>query len=206
MTDAMKRIQIFRWTPKVYNRIARLYDSFSWLFAPVNVDAHQRIVADLPSGSLLDVGCGTGTLLALAHDAGMCCYGIDTSEGMLRQARAKVPQAELKIASFYQIPYARESFDYVVESHALSGLRIDTGRALAEMLRVCKIGGQIRLADYGVPATENWITRITTRLGAIIGDYPQDYTRLFQMLGYSLEINVLGGYGMYQLIQVKKTH
>ncbi|MFN2236964.1 MAG: class I SAM-dependent methyltransferase [Anaerolineales bacterium] len=53
----------------------------------------------LTSGSVLDVACGTGTQLEKATKKGLKCAGIDLSEGMLAQARRKVPKATLSSSS-----------------------------------------------------------------------------------------------------------
>jgi hypothetical protein len=44
---------------------------------------------------------------------------------MLDRAGKKVPGAELKVASFYSIPYDDGKFNYVVETNALSGKVFD---------------------------------------------------------------------------------
>ena len=176
------------------------------MFSPAAADAYSKLVEGMEAGSVLDVGCGTGALLARVREMGLVCHGIDTSVGMLAQARAKVEGAELLRASFYQIPYADGQFDYVVETHAVSGAHIDPRRVVAEMLRVCRVGGEVRLADYCVPLRENWRHWILRALGALVGDYPYDYPALFRELNYEPEVDVLGGAGMYQLIVVRKSH
>lgn len=203
----MRRLPSGRiWTPGTYDKLSRYYDRLGWLFSPAVADGHSRLVEGMGEGSVLDVGCGTGTLLAKAREMGLVCYGIDTSIGMLAQARAKVEDVELVRASFYQIPYADGQFDYVVETHAVSGIHIDPMQVVAEMLRVCRVGGEVRLVDYCVPPRENWLHRILRVLGALVGDYPYDYSALFRELNYEPEVDVLGGAGMYQLIVVRKSH
>jgi ubiquinone/menaquinone biosynthesis C-methylase UbiE len=93
------------------------------------------------------VACGTGSLLQKAQIAGMQCFGIDNSPGMLAQAQEKVPSAEFLRASFYEIPYPDATFDYVVETNAVSGVDIDVESVLKEMVRVCKENGQILIGD-----------------------------------------------------------
>lgn len=193
------------WTPKLYDRIAKNYDRFTWLVSPGGEQAYHRVVAHLRDGSLLDVGCGTGTLLAMAQANGLRCYGLDSSPGMLAQARAKVPHASLVEGSFYAIPYADGSFDYVVETNALSGVGIDAERALCEMLRVCKVGGQVRFADYAKPPKVTWVQRLTVRIGLLIGDYPVDYRALLARLGYEPQVEIIGGQDMYQFFCVERT-
>lgn len=192
------------WTPKAYNRIAAYYDLLSRLMFPIAEISRRKVVEDLTSGSILDVGCGTGTLLAMASANGLRCYGIDTSPGMLDRARAKTPDAEFLMASYYDIPYADGCFDTVVETNALGGAGINVERALSEMLRVCKRGGEVRIADYALPPQETWINRILKWMGSLAGDYPRDYRRIFRELGCEPEIEILGGADMYQFFLAKK--
>lgn len=200
----MKRTTSETWTPGVYNRLAKYYDHLSSWFFPVADRARKKAVEGLTSGSILDIGCGTGALLAFAHEKGLECHGIDTSPGMLNQARAKVPEAELIRASFYAMPFADGSFDCVTETNAVSGADIDAHRILPEMLRVCKIGGEIRLVDWAVPPEVTWQNRLIMKLGAITGDAPKDYQGIFRELGYESQSEVLGQQGLYQCIKVKK--
>jgi ubiquinone/menaquinone biosynthesis C-methylase UbiE len=83
------------------------------IFYPIGEKGREKIVERLNSGSVLDIACGTGTLLTMAFKKGLECYGIDNSQGMLNKARVKVPGAELKNASYYDIPYQDGLFDYV---------------------------------------------------------------------------------------------
>ena len=108
------------WTTRTYDKLAKYYDFFMRVFFPVGEKGRGRIVERLSAGLILDVACGTGTLLALAHRKGLKCYGIDISQGMLNQARAKIPSAEFNRASYYEIPYPDGHFDYVVATNALS--------------------------------------------------------------------------------------
>ena len=80
----------------MYNRLSRYYDTFMKFFFPVGEKGRERIVEKLTSGSVLDVACGTGTLLEMAGKKGLECYGIDLSEGMLAEAKRKVPEAEIQ--------------------------------------------------------------------------------------------------------------
>ena len=80
------------WMPKTYDWLAKYYDRLSILFSP-NI-GHQELSKELNPGRILDVGCGTGTLLARADKNGMTCFGLDMSSGMLNQACSKVRNAD----------------------------------------------------------------------------------------------------------------
>jgi ubiquinone/menaquinone biosynthesis C-methylase UbiE len=180
------------WTPRTYDGLAKFYDLFMRVLFPAGEKGRERIVERLSAGSVLDVACGTGTLLAMAHGKGLDCYGIDNSQGMLNQAKSKVPSAELKRASFYEIPYPDGRFDYVVATNALSGTCIDAKRVLTEMTRVCKSGGGVYIAEWPKAETETLIERFTVWLAGLNDDAPKDYQAIFAGLGYEPEVEVLG--------------
>ncbi len=103
-----------------------------------------------PGQRLLDVGCGTGTLLqtALKQTPGFQAVGVDVTAAMLAIARQKLPApVTLQQASAESLPFASNSFDWVVSSsmfHYLSSPRT----ALSEMRRVLRPGGYLVLTDW----------------------------------------------------------
>lgn len=117
----------------------------------------ERVDAALPrGGSVLDVGCGTGTLaIALASsrpDARVT--GIDGDAEILSLARAKPGAAavEWRQGLAGELPLADESVDVVTMSLVLHHLLPEQKReALAEVRRVLKPGGGLHIADWGRP-------------------------------------------------------
>ncbi len=67
------------------------------VFAPVTAAILEQ-AAPVAGRRLLDVGCGTGTLLAKSAAAGAEVVGVDISEGMAAAARRRVPEATVLIA------------------------------------------------------------------------------------------------------------
>lgn len=201
----MKRLTLAGiWTPATYDRLSKYYDALTGLLFPSVEGAQETVLRGLSAGSILDVGCGTGTLLSVAHAYDLECHGLDTSVGMLQQARSKIPEAALTRGSYYQMPFPDECFDYVVETNALGGVAIDVPSALSEMLRVCMAGGEVRIVDYAPPPKETWTHRLLRGLGILIGDEPQDFGGIFCELGCEAEVEPLGGHGMYQFFRVEK--
>ena len=190
------------WTTGTYDRLARYYDFMMRVFFPLGEKGRARIAERLSAGSILDVACGTGTLLAMAHEKGLRCYGIDLSPGMLNQARAKVPGAAFCRASYYEIPYPDGHFDYVVATNALSGDSIDAGQVLSEMIRVCKSGGRVSIAEWPKATKDTFMERLVVKLASLNDDAPKDYLALFAGLGYRPEVEVLSK--RYQIIGIEK--
>lgn len=179
------------WTTKTYDRLAKYYDTFMKLLFPPGERGRERIAARLGSGTVLDVACGTGTLLALASKKGLKCYGLDLSVGMLMQTRRKVPAAGIERASYYALPFPDHCFDYVVATNALSGDSIDAASVLSEMVRVCKRGGEIYIAEWQKAAVDTFAERLMVGIARLNDDAPKDYLSIFRQLGYEPEVEAI---------------
>ncbi|QDU39068.1 dTDP-3-amino-3,4,6-trideoxy-alpha-D-glucopyranose [Maioricimonas rarisocia] len=58
----------------------------------------------IESGTVVDLGCGTGILARYLVDAGYDVVGVDISPAMIELARRRVPQARFHVASFRSFP------------------------------------------------------------------------------------------------------
>jgi ubiquinone/menaquinone biosynthesis C-methylase UbiE len=192
------------WSSKNYGRIAPYYDRIFRFLFPNDIMVKQAVVEGMRPGRVLDIACGTGTLLELASRAGMECFGMDLSSGMLSQARAKLPDAELKHGSFYSIPWQDGHFEYVVETNSVSALGVDHRAVAIEMLRVCGQGGEIRIGDFCRAENRNPLTWSIERFGKLTGDCCPDYRGIFAGLGYETAETPLSTFGMYRLVVVRK--
>ena len=120
----------------------------------------RRVLEDihLTAGErLLDIGCGTGTLLleAARETPGVHLTGIDPDPQILSLARSKLQasQVELVQASADQLPFPPRSFDVVVSTLVFHHLSMESKRrAISEIARVLTAEGRFLLADMG-PAT-----------------------------------------------------
>ncbi|HZY52139.1 MAG TPA: class I SAM-dependent methyltransferase, partial [Reyranella sp.] len=101
----------------------------------------------------LDVGCGTGRLLAFLHDAwpGMKFTGLDLSAPYLAEARrvvGKTARVKLIEGAAEKLPFDDASLDLVVSSFLFHELPADVRIAtLKEMARVLKPGGLVVVVD-----------------------------------------------------------
>ena len=101
----------------------------------------------------LDVGCGTGRLLAAVHGAwpGMKLTGIDLSRPYLDEARrliGRTARVKLDEAAAEMLPFGEASLDLVVSSFLLHELPKEIrAKAIAEMARVVKPGGLVVIVD-----------------------------------------------------------
>jgi ubiquinone/menaquinone biosynthesis C-methylase UbiE len=95
---------------------------------------------------VLDVGCGTGTLVAELASLGVRAFGVDTSAEMLEAARRKAPRAGVKLAEAERLPFKDASFDRV--TFVLSVHLVDRPGAFAEARRVLTSEGRLLIATF----------------------------------------------------------
>lgn len=108
--------------------------------------------------SLLDVGCGPGTItvdLAARLTPGRV-VGIDASTEVLVEARSGAqalgtPGPTFEVGDVYALPFEDGSFD-VVHAHQVLQHLGDPVAALREMRRVCRSGGMVAARDADYPA------------------------------------------------------
>ncbi|HEU4572363.1 MAG TPA: methyltransferase domain-containing protein [Candidatus Limnocylindrales bacterium] len=106
--------------------------------------------SDVPARRVLDVGTGTGVIALLAAELGHDVTGVDLSEGMLAQARAKASASGLAVewrtADAEGLPPDLVGFDAVVARHLVWTLpRPD--RALASWRDAARAGGLVVVID-----------------------------------------------------------
>lgn len=139
-----------------------LYDPvLRWLFREEQFKRGLIADANIQSGQrVLDLGCGTGTLLLMIKRAQprAVVTGVDGDADVLEIARAKAARADLPV-SFSQalasaLPYPDNTFDQVLSSLVFHHLASSVKRAaLREIYRVLREDGELHLLDFGAPHT-----------------------------------------------------
>jgi ubiquinone/menaquinone biosynthesis C-methylase UbiE len=119
----------------------------------------QQYVARLPRGaSILDVPFGTGRFAPAYLAAGLAVTGVDISADMIAQAKqrygSEISSFRLFTASAEKLPFAEQSFDYLVCNRFIKWLPTEaTVESVAkEFRRVCK---KEMLVQVKVDRTEN---------------------------------------------------
>ena len=128
-------------------------------------DALRRVLGDdllrarasallVPPGlRVVDVGTGTGILAIELAELGLDVIGIDRSPTMLAEARSKRPAGpgagtlELQQGDAHALPLADASVDAAFAHMVLHSLE-DPARAVLEMARIVRPGGQVVLIDF----------------------------------------------------------
>lgn len=126
-----------------------------------------------PGVSVLDVGCGPGTITAdMAERVGPgTVTAVDASQGVLDTAAQEAERRGVRNVTFgvediHSMSFADDTFD-IVHAHQVLQHITDPVRALLEMRRVCKPGGIVaaRDADFGTmvwypnpPGMDSWLS------------------------------------------------
>jgi SAM-dependent methyltransferase len=145
--------------PTHFDEIAAVYDES----LPAHVVEHYLrkraayVLSLRRSGSVLDVGCGTGALAMRLASAGFELTGVDPSEGMLEVMRSRSPGISAVAASGTELPFDADRFDIVLSVAAFHHIADPdaVGATLAEMTRVSRPGGRILIWDHN-PRNPYW--------------------------------------------------
>jgi ubiquinone/menaquinone biosynthesis C-methylase UbiE len=130
---------------RVHTQVAELYNEREPHFRPENkakVRARLVTLADLvPSRSrMLDLGCGTGFLLDLAHDLFEQLDGIDATQAMLNRVDCGPGNIRVQQGLAERVPFDDGTFD-LVTAYSFWDHLADHHSVLAEAHRVLKPGG-----------------------------------------------------------------
>ena len=139
--------------------ILPLYDPFVKLLGG---DRARRALVDQadirPTHRVLDIGCGTGTLVVLVKrlHPDVEVVGLDPDPRALFRARRKAYEARVGVqldrGFSDELPYPDASFDRVFSSFMLHHLQpTEKEGTLREVRRVLKPGGSLHLLDFAGP-------------------------------------------------------
>jgi ubiquinone/menaquinone biosynthesis C-methylase UbiE len=160
------------------HRWAKYYDKLVGIISLGREKRFRRAAIDLveieAGMSILDVGCGTGSLTIEARQQmgaeGMVA-GLDPSSNMINLARQKAEKTGLEIdfqvGVIEQINYPDKSFDLVLSSLMMHHLPGDLkGDGLQEVYRVLKPGGRLLIVEID-PGDFSLVSLIHGRSGHV---------------------------------------
>ncbi len=125
-----------------FDAVAARYDALRSAGDFSGLHAALAELGELAGTRLLDVGCGTGAHLAAFRDAFGCSIsGVDASPRMLEEARARLPDVDLRQGVAEELPFAEAAFDAALMMLVVQHL--DRPRAFAEAHRVLRDGGRL---------------------------------------------------------------
>lgn len=141
-------------------QIPWLYDGLCALMERTGLGRWRRWLVAGARGRTLDVGCGTGRNLPLyAADVG--AIGLDPAWQSLRRARRRTPRVPLVQGSAEALPFGDGVFDTVVSGLVFCSVP-DPARGLAEVKRVLRPGGSLRMLEH-VRSRKPWKARFQDR-------------------------------------------
>jgi ubiquinone/menaquinone biosynthesis C-methylase UbiE len=146
---------------------AKIIDQFSrqaipFTQVPGHFDAMQILIKLSEvnrDDTVLDVACGPGMVACeFARHAGHVT-GIDITPAMIEQAEKRQNELNLDnltwtVGDAVPLPYADNSFSLVTTRYSLHHL-LAPEKALSEMIRVCRPGGRVMIADVAVESTKS---------------------------------------------------
>ncbi|HWS89552.1 MAG TPA: methyltransferase domain-containing protein [Pyrinomonadaceae bacterium] len=141
--ESLKSKMKATWMSGDFDRVAQTYAPDARAFVGrLGLKAGERV---------LDVACGSGNLSFPAARAGAEVTGIDIATNLVETARGRARAEGLRVnfdeGDAEQMPYADSSFDVVMTMFgAMFAPRPE--RAAAELLRVCRPGGRVAMANW----------------------------------------------------------
>jgi ubiquinone/menaquinone biosynthesis C-methylase UbiE len=156
-----------------------------WVYRP----AQDEVVAKLRvagSRRIADIACGTGILTArlcneLRPDE---VYGVDMSDGMLEQAKARSSRVRWMKGPAERLPFEDASLDAVVTTSAFHFF--DQPAAMREFHRVLAPGGLVAVATIVPPLPKALDRFVSKDAGVLHSPRPAEMRTLFTDAGFTI--------------------
>jgi ubiquinone/menaquinone biosynthesis C-methylase UbiE len=156
-----------------------------WIYRP----AQDEVIDILRSHGALkvaDIACGTGILATRIEEEikPRQIYGLDMSEGMLKEAKARSKTVQWLTAAAEQLPFGDGALDAVVTTSAFHFF--DQPAALREFHRVVRPGGIAVVATIG-PRQPFMLSRLGfDRFNPAYTPSPREMRALFEDAGFGV--------------------
>ncbi|MEO0468230.1 MAG: class I SAM-dependent methyltransferase [Bacteroidota bacterium] len=111
---------------------------------PYLLDRFHQLLAYQSGQTILDIGCGTGNYTIGLHQKGVQLIGVDPSEKMLTEARAKHSHVHWVQAAVESLPLDDQSVDGIVASLTMHHWQ-DPASGFRELYRIAKAGSRMLL-------------------------------------------------------------
>ncbi len=165
-----------------------------WTLSRRDVAEYRKWVVSCAEGRVLEVGVGSGLNLPLYGEAVSEVVGIDPHETLNRMAEQRIGDARVPVTLFRgsaeELSQEDASFDTAVMTWTLCSIP-DGRRALDEIRRVLKPGGQLLYFEHGQApdaGVARWQDRITPAWKHFAGGchLNRPINRMIQERGFTL--------------------
>lgn len=160
----------------------------------------------LPSGSYLDVGCGTGNLFSILEQiseqiGGYSYVGVDIASEMIRVAKDTYSKGDFRVGDAEHLVFEDASFDFVISNSVMHWLNnpsigVSPKRALSECLRVLKRDGKLGVSVAGVGTAR----RFQRAYKSVIQWYFNSYVG--HESGISFRSDPIGSMNLYEVVDM----
>jgi 2-polyprenyl-3-methyl-5-hydroxy-6-metoxy-1,4-benzoquinol methylase len=164
-----------------------------------DVKTIQRYVR---TGDVLDVGCGYGYFMRVAHDAGLRPFGLDLSEAAVERASARFPGRVFRGTLSDSALPPEQKFDVIFASHVVEHITAPVEFMRSVVARL-KPGGLVALVT---PNIESLLSRVSGsrwvsfKIPEHVAYYsPATITRLIRRGGHFESISVKPAFQYYRL-------
>lgn len=135
---------------------------------------------------VLDVGCGTGTVLKSFSDkCEINGFGIDVEQKMISIAKEKCPKMDIRVCSCESTPFEDESFNVITACMAYHHFP-NKEAFIKESYRLLKIGGKLYIADPCFPFLVRKIMNGVLSLLKVVGEFfvEKELKEQFEKFGF----------------------
>lgn len=191
------------------DRVARFYDALfllgEWFFS-----RQRREILRMVSGSILEVGVGTGNSLK-DYPPAQEITAIDISKGMLLRAREKlvnhVGRVELRREDVEHLPFRNEFFDTIFTSLVFCTVN-DPVEGLRELNRVLKPSGRLLMLEH-VKSKNRIFGYLMDKINPIVAKYGidninRDTVQNLQKAGFKVKQERNVAYDILKVIVAEK--
>ncbi|MCL2776101.1 MAG: class I SAM-dependent methyltransferase [Oscillospiraceae bacterium] len=189
-----------------FGKRASKYDGFE---GRISYKFYHLLLAQInlvPDTAILDVGCGTGTMLRkMADNCRIKGYGIDIAPNMIEEAKRKCPEMIIQYSRCEQTPFNDSTFDILTTCMAYHHFSDKKGFA-KEAARILKPGGCLYIADPNFPyVIRKLLNGVFNGLHISAGFYkPEKIFNDFAEYGFIPDGYVKDGYA--QVVKMKLEH
>ncbi len=154
--------------------------------------------------SVLDVGCGTGTILKrISERANINGYGIDVEENMIAEAKSKCPDMSISVSSCSQTSFKNGQFDIVTACMAYHHFDDKIGFA-KEAARVLKTDGCLYITDPNFPFIIRKTMNLAFRIHKIAAHFGTSQEIAADFKEYGFELVDVGKDKYAQCVKLRK--